>query len=77
MRYILECSYLSMQIFSTCGTSTWSKRIIVCSGSLTRQAATHSGVGFHMGELWAIVVGVIRILPRCVTERLKVGDSDV
>lgn len=64
-----------MQIFSTCGTSTWSSRIMVCIGSFTRHEATHSGVGFHMGELSAIVVGVTRMLPRWVTLRWRLGES--
>lgn len=33
---------LSMQIFSTCGTSTWSKRINVCNGNLDFQLDIHS-----------------------------------
>lgn len=34
------CTYLSMQIFSTWGTSTWRSRMIVCSGSLHFQERT-------------------------------------
>lgn len=40
-------THRSMQIFSTCGTSTCSSRMIVCSGNLERHEATHSGVGVH------------------------------
>lgn len=36
---------LSMQIFSTWGTSTCSKRMMVCRGSLCFQLCTQSGVG--------------------------------
>lgn len=34
------CTYLSMQIFSTWGTSTWRSRMMVCSGSLHFQERT-------------------------------------
>lgn len=36
---------LSIQIFSTCGTSTWSNRIIVCRGNFCFQDKTQSEVG--------------------------------
>lgn len=69
-----------MQIFSTWGTSTCKRRIIVCRGSLARQEATHSGVGCHIEQLVGVVtlspfecaldVADTRMLPRCATERL-------
>ena len=36
-----------MQIFSTCGTRTWRRRMIVCRGSLVFQLLTQSWVGIH------------------------------
>ncbi len=39
-RLIFKCSYLSMQIFSTWGTSTCRSRMIVCRGSLHFQERT-------------------------------------
>lgn len=58
-------THLSMQIFSTCGTSTCNNRIIVCNGSLTRHDETHSGDGFHIGDETGKFAGVTRMLPRC------------
>lgn len=78
----METTHLSMQIFSTCGTSTCKRRIIVCSGSLARHVATHSGVGCHT-ELsddvvtaaqpfeCELVAADTRMLPRCATERVS------
>lgn len=57
-------TYLSIQIFSTCGTRTCSKRIIVCNGNFTRHDATHSGVGFQIGDIIGKLDGVTRMLPR-------------
>lgn len=57
-------TYLSMQIFSTCGTSTCNNRMIVCRGSLTRHDDTHSGVGFQIGDVNGKLDGVTRMLPR-------------
>lgn len=39
--------YLSMQIFSTCGTSTCNSLIMVCKGSFVFHEWTHSPVGTH------------------------------
>lgn len=52
-----------MQIFSTCGTKTWSKRIIVCNGSFARHDATHSVVG-DQTDISDALDDETRILPR-------------
>lgn len=57
-------AYLSMQIFSTWGTKTWSNRMIVCNGSLARQDATHSGVGDQTADISDALDDDTRILPR-------------
>lgn len=42
----------SIQIFSTCGTRTWRRRMIVCKGNLTFHDWTHSDVGDQ--RLWSV-----------------------
>ncbi len=37
----------SIQIFSTCGTRTWRRRIIVCNGNFPFHDWTQSDVGDH------------------------------
>lgn len=56
-------TYLSMQIFSTWGTKTWSNRIIVCNGNLALHDATHSGVGVQI-DAALTEFDVTRMLPR-------------
>lgn len=62
---ILMCkkfSYLSMQIFSTWGTRTWSSRMIVCKGSLLFQDMTCTE------ERAEFTVGLVRrVLQRMAT----------
>lgn len=51
------CTYLSIHIFSTWGTSTCNNRMIVCSGSLLFHECTHSAVGTHWPwvlSVWAL-----------------------
>lgn len=45
---------LSMHIFSTCGTSTCSMRIMVCNGSFCFHDTTHSGVACHGADRFEI-----------------------
>lgn len=60
----LNVTHLSMHIFSTCGTKTCSKRIMVCNGTFARHVATHSGVGVQYDASSEAFDVETRILPR-------------
>lgn len=62
---------LSMQIFSTCGTRTWSNRMIVCSGSLLFHCHTHSLDGTHwfVFSTLAFACSATRMPPFCTANK--------
>lgn len=62
-----------MQIFSTCGTSTWSSLMMVWSGSFARHAWTQSGVGRQTAPV-DVGAWLTRMLPRVLMARLN-GDG--
>lgn len=59
----MKFTHLSMQIFSTCGTSTCNNLIMVCRGNFPLQVDTHSDVGTQVAGFLASSPGVTRILP--------------
>ena len=52
IQIVMILFYLSMQIFSTWGTSTCSNRMMVWSGSFDFQLDTQSGLGTHCRPPW-------------------------
>lgn len=72
-------TYLSMQIFSTCGTKTWSSLIIVCNGNLVLQEFTHSLVAWKISPSFTSPeeLAATLILPLCNNKNKKEYNSNL
>jgi len=71
--FIRMLAHLSMQIFSTCGTRTWSNRMMVCRGSLLFHWYTQSLDGTHWLTLLTLLLlacSATRIPPFWITNEL-------
>jgi len=65
-----------MQIFSTCGTRTWSSRMMVCSGSLLFHWYTQSLDGTHWLTLLTLLIlacSATRMPPFCTSNEFRLS----